>query len=52
MKSSAVVKEVLICQGFVISRDLSTFLCNQIYVLQFGLINCETVVVKNFAGGY
>ena len=32
------------------SNDLSTLLSNQIYVLQFCLINCETVRVKIFAG--
>ena len=31
-----------------ISSNLSTFLSNQVYVLQFCLINCEAVVVKSF----
>ena len=48
MKRKVVVKAVLICQKFLISRDLSTFLSNQIYVLQLGLLNCETVAGKGF----
>ena len=31
-----------------ISSALSTFLSNQIYVLQFCLLFCETVAVKGF----
>ena len=31
-----------------ISSALSTFFSNQIYVLQFCLIYCETVAVKGF----
>ena len=34
--------------SFSISSDLSTFLSNQIYVMQFCLTNCEAVVVKRF----
>ena len=34
------------------SRDLSTILSNQIYLLQFCLINFETVANKIFASEY
>ena len=33
------------------SSDLSTFLSNQIYVLQFCYINCEVVLVRSFFAG-
>ena len=48
IKSSVVVKAMLICQEFRFSSALSTLLSNQIYVLHFCLIICETVAVKIF----
>ena len=50
MKSNVVVKEMLICQDFQFPAiwTSATFLSNQIYVLQFCLINCEAVGVKSF----
>ena len=42
------VKTMLICQKFRFSSALSTLLSNQIYVLQFCLIICETVAVESF----
>ena len=41
---------MLICQEFQFPeiQAMQTLLSNQTYVLQFCLINCETVVVKSF----
>ena len=50
VKSKVAVKEMLICQGF--PETWATLLFNQIYVLHFCLIDCETVVVETFAGEY
>ena len=54
MKNSVVVKEMLICQWCLISRDLDNgndFVQSDLYI-SFFLIICETVVVKIFAGEY
>ena len=48
MKSTVAAKVVPICQRFAEIWTIRTLLSNQITVLQFCLMNCETVVVKSF----
>ena len=50
MKSSVAVKAMLIYQSFrfPVIWTMTMLLSKKNYVLQFSLINCETVAVKSF----